>query len=315
LVVPTAFGLAASPVRQADWKRQYSLAAVEAYLVGDGVAAADALNNAGGELAPAGRDLLYKCGGDIDVLKREIAILQSPFGADFWHAEQLYDHGKLDAAIAAFDQCAARAKAVSEPLASAPAARADALRVEKSLAAGGWVKIPLDSALWHFQGGDWKTTQPDCLEIDSSAGKAMAFATPRIGPAFELRAEIEVDSPDKQEADVAFLLGEHGTGYFATCGFKQNQGVDMLQASATDRWDENTGQPVAIAAQTPNTFLIHVQNGTATYRLNGIPVTENYHAGSSPLNKPQSRIGIGARSLHPGTTIRIRNLEVRTDIH
>lgn len=313
VVAPTAFGLAEAPARRANWKRQYSLAAVEAYLVGDGNAAADALNKAGGKLSGEGRDLLYKCGGDFDVMKQEIAVLQSAAGQDFWRAEQLYDAGKLDEAIAAFDQCATEVK--TDSLSAAPRARAEALKVEKSLAAGGWVKIPLDSGVWHFQGGDWKTTEPGCLEIDGTSGKAMAFATPRIGPTFELRCDVEVDSPDKQEAEVAVILGEHGTGYYVTCGFKQNEGLTMLRASATDRWDPSTGPSATIAAQTPDTFLIRVENGTATYRLNGIPVTQNYRAGSSPLDKQHSRIGLGARSLHPGTIIKIRNLEVRTDIN
>jgi len=59
--------------------------------------------------------------------------------------------------------------------------------------------------------------------------------------------------------------------------------------------------------------LIRVSNGHATYHLNGLPVADNYRANSSPLNKEDSRIGLAARGLHPGTTIRVRNLEVRTD--
>jgi hypothetical protein len=311
LVVPTAMGIADSPVRRPDWKQQYSRAAVEAYLVGDGVAAADALNKAGGTLASSGRDLLYQRGGDMDAMKREIAVLQTPAGPDYWKGEQLYDQGNLDGATGSFNQCAAKLKAASDPLEAVPLARAEALQVEKDLASGGWQKIPLDPGIWHFQGGNWKTSQPGCLEIDGP-GKAIAYATPRIGQTFELRGDIEVTCTDKQESSVAVLLGEHGTGYFVTCGFKQNRGIDILQASATDRWDESTGSPEGVPVQTPDSFLIHVENGQVTYQLNGRPVAADYRAGSSPLNKAHSRIGLAARSLHPGTIVRFTKLEART---
>ena len=310
IVVPTAMGIADAPANQSRWQQNYSLAAVEAYLVGDGAAAASALNAAGGQLASDGRNLLYQRGGDFDVMQREIAVLQSPAGQTFWQGEEAYDKGQLDQALDAFHHCADALK--GSPLAAAPQAKAESIQVELNLAKGGWVKLPMEAAAWHFQGGTWVTAAPDCLAIDGSCGKATAYATPRLGPTFDMRGEIEVDSPGKDEAEVAVLLGEHGTGYFATCGFKQNKGVNNLHASARDRWDDSTAQSAEVAAQTPNTFLLHVENNQVTFQLNGIPVVANYRANSSPLNKQQSRIGFAVRGLHAGTIIKIRNFEVKT---
>ena len=80
-----------------------------------------------------------------------------------------------------------------------------------------------------------------------------------------------------------------------------------------DRWDEKTGHPVEVPLSHPNTFVIRVENDHASFQLNGVQVTEHYHGGSSPLNKAYSTIGLAVRGLHPGTTVRVRQLEVETD--
>ncbi|MGB8355001.1 MAG: hypothetical protein WCD79_13985, partial [Chthoniobacteraceae bacterium] len=315
LVVPTATGLAEAASRKEKWKSQYTLLAVQAYLVGDGAAAADALNKAGGgDLPTPARQLLFMRTGDFDKMKQEIVVLQSASGKDFWSAEELYDQGKLDDAIAAFDKCEADMKALSNPLSQVPADRARALRLEKAFAGGDWVKIPLDAGMWRFQDGAWKATPDGCLEITSErGGYATAFASPIIGNHYELRCDIEVESQNKGPSFPGVLLGEHGTGYYVVCGAKQNQGVDTFEASATDRWDTNTGHDVGVAMQQTNTFLIEVADDHATYHLNGIPVAANYREGASPLDKTYSRIGLGARLVRQGTTIRIRSVEVRKD--
>ena len=184
--------------------------------------------------------------------------------------------------------------------------------MEKSLSGGDWVKIPLESGMWRFQGGNWKATSDGCLEITSGSGNATAFASPILGARYEIRCEVEVVSPGKDQAGVGVLLGEHGTGYYVVCGFKQNQGLDTLQASATDHWQSIDNRTTSVGAQETNTFLIQVVNNHATYHLNGIPVVEHWLGNDSPLNKTYSRIGLSARDLHPGTTVRIKNLEVRT---
>jgi len=314
LVVPTATGLAEAVSRRDKWKIQYNLAAVQAYLVGDGAAAEDALNKAGGgDLPTPARQLLFTHSGDFGKMKQEIAVLQSPSGKSFWIAEELYDQGRPDDAIAIFDKCEADMKALSDPLSQVPADRARALRVEKDFAGGDWVKIPLDAGMWQFQDGTWKATPDGCLEITPEGGNAGAFASPIFGNHFELRCDIEVVSANKGPSFPGVLLGEHGTGYYVVCGAKQNEGVDSFQASATDRWDANTGHDVGVAMQQTNTFLIEVADDHATYHLNGIPVASHYREGSSPLNKTYSRVGLGARLVRPGTIIRIRSMEIRKD--
>ena len=141
-MVPTTIGIAEDPSRREDWKQQYSMAAVRAYLAGDGITAADALNKAGGELQAPARDLLYKHTGDLDKMKKEIALLQSPSGKDFQEAEALYDQGHLDGAIATFAKCEGVLKDVSDPLSSvARESGAQALRSGKDLAGGDWTRF------------------------------------------------------------------------------------------------------------------------------------------------------------------------------
>jgi len=311
LVAPTAMGIADDPSRRGSWKNEYSLAAVEAYLAGDSASAADALNRAGGTLSSAARTLLYEHTGDVEAMKKEIAVLQSPAGKAFWSGEQSYDDGKLANAIEAFEESASMLAANHSELSAVAQMRAEALKAEQELFSGSFVSFPTDLGAWRLQGGNWSTLSDGTIEIRPGNGNATAFALPRVGANFELKCDVEIDSPKKDAVAFGVLLGEHGTGYYVVCGFKQNQGMNTGRASANDRWNDATGHPVDAAIKAKNSLLIRVANGRVTYHLNGLLIADQYRADSSPLDKLHSRIGIGARNLHPGTVLRVSNLQVR----
>ena len=135
-----------------------------------------------------------------------------------------------------------------------------------------------EAGMWRFQGETGKSPTT-VFEVSQALETPTAFCSPRIGQKFELRCEIEVDSPEKDQVSVGVLLGEHGTGHYVVCGFKQNQGVATLQAAATDRWDETTGRAKWRAGAKTN-VLIEVEDGRATCHPQRHSVADKYQTAS-----------------------------------
>jgi hypothetical protein len=166
-----------------------SLAAAVKWRAGDYRAAAGVMDKLGDRFVPGAFERFREWP---PLAMSEIRAMTGPQAATFERARAAEASGDRDAAIAAYDQAAAKLDA-KHPGRGYALFRGKALTYERDFAAGGWVDITPDADLnaWMPAAGEWKRETDGAITgVSNERGRGSLVCRADFGASYELRARI-----------------------------------------------------------------------------------------------------------------------------
>jgi hypothetical protein len=193
------------PARSFEWKRYVSLQAAVAYKAGRYELARQALRDAGGVLDETARSAV-----DEDVLEARIEAYAAPEGAETRRAERLWLEDRRQEAQPLFAKARASAPVEARPYLDK---RLAVVGMEVDLAAGRSVRfLPgKDMPGWTVHNGKWSLEADGSLLATSGAKGLMLAADARVGPDFEVEAELEIAATSNGQFQAGLLFGRRLT--------------------------------------------------------------------------------------------------------
>lgn len=312
-IIEQSEGWLKEPSREGEKNMRQSYLAVNTWLTGDNVKAAEALKALNG--TPLHPDVLLK----LEVHKvteadfrDEVAIGSFPLAKDFAKASKLYDEGNNDAAEAEFLNIQPKAAAdVGEIIAS----KLRIIGIEKSFAKGEWVKLPTSAGLrdWVQSRGKWKVGEDGALINKGDDLPGWLFHRAHVGRNFVMKLEFSVDSKEKCCRRCDIIFGSNGNiiepmnyvtyGQFGKFGpevkFASNYRPPWNFSKKGIKYEEN------------NKLHLRCKDGKITFTINGQAACTDQVLEGMNFGAGNARVGIGNMRWCAKNTTTIRNIQIR----
>ena len=278
----------------ASFSMRLSYLALNAWLAGDNVRAAGALAKLGGPLHP---DCLLKLRSHRVTeteMREEIAVGNSPLAADYSKAVALAERNQLAEAEQLFLKIQPSAKA---GIADALRERLQVLQLEKKLATGEWVQLPVDPTLrgWLERGGDWSGTADGVLVNQGTDTEGGIIHRARVGAEFEMKVEFSVQAKEKccRRCDLyfdwhaGFQEPFNGVSYGQPGKFPAE--AKIIAHHLPKPGEVKKGIPYA----ENNALFLRSSGGKITFTVNGKPAFTDFSPTDFVDSSPAGRVGIG----------------------
>ena len=304
-------GLLTEPTRQSEHDLRLSAQALNAWLTGDYRTAAQTLRKVGPQLHPTVVRWLNARNADEATMRGEIAVYAGSGRATFQEAESAYAAGRLTAARADYQKAAGQSPPEAQLMITN---RLNWIAFEESLATGNWVKLMPDPRLseWSRLHGNWSVETNGTLVLKGTDDQATLFYGGRVGPAFEMRGEFEIDAPQNccRGFGLAFGWNNAHRENWVTCQLTQG-GHSPITVWLFDQWDNLKESKPAAAAAAQNKFFLRSRAGRVTFELNGRKIFDELQSKRPAPDMADGQIGFHMSRACRLNTWRIHDLEVR----
>lgn len=313
VLIEVSEGLVREPSRQNERAMRLSFLAVNAWLTGDTKRAALALAELKGPLHPDAANQLAIHRTNETEFREEIAIAQSPVAADYKKAMELYEKYKIADAETIFQRIKGSAP---QDLQGHIQELLGLIDLEKKLATGEWVRLPVDPSLrgWIQRGGNWTGAADGKLINQGNDGRGFIVHRARVGPDFEMRVEYSVKAQQKccQHCDIVF-------GWYAgfqepfNVAFHGQNGTAAANAwiSSNQRQTQQQIKKVNAPIQANNVMLLHSKDQKLTFTINGKEAFRDFNHDDIDFGPEEACVGIGSYRWCRMNVTDITKIEVR----
>jgi len=313
-------GMVSHVSRATESKLWKSMNVVWTLLSDDTSAAEEALKLLGAEpLHVAALHELAWFKTSLEELRADLAIRRSDARGENTRGETHYGDGKLEGAIAAF-------RAALEQIGGHPAGRALIARklavaeFERAFAAGDWVKVPTELAMWNSYAGSWSNDAAGALVLEGDGHPAQIRFRARIGPNVEWRGDYSFTAPEGERFDpelgIAFRCMPGNS--FLQVATWETGGHSLTARYRQSFWQPSLGKKmpvfppeIAVSLLATNHFHLTADAARMSFVLNEQSifekVTNSYYAEFGE----ECQIGFVAKAQAPRNRTVIRNLEAR----
>lgn len=276
---------AASQEEKAD---ALALLGCYSWLCGDYQAAKEALAQSPQRFSRVvvARMLPYTSSGWNEQLIRAESAIFAAGNEEAWRrAEKAWEEKDLYTALEGYELVRGQLDLVGGPGAALVNSRLAAVRFERQLAQGDWVRLAVDSSLdgWQVQKGDWTGDAEGKLTVRGRGTSAFIHHLARVGTEFQIRGEVK--------------SGKSGFGVLIGHGFDSNSKEHWLscmckrgRAYILDRYYACTIDKRDTPKSTKDTtaFLITAHQGKITIEIDGVEthsqvVPGEFHSPQTPL--------------------------------
>jgi hypothetical protein len=288
------------------WQRYASLSAVVAYKAGRYDVARDTLEDLGGVLDQEARDAVPET-----MLEARIEANASPAGDEIRKAEALYLARRTAEALALFQAARPRVAAPALPYLDE---RIAAATLEKTLQSGKTVSFLPAPGLtgWSPRIGEWKVEKDGALVGTSEVKGLLIGADGRVGPDFEIEADIEIASTSNGQFQVGIVFGPELTF--------ERQVWSSFRIKRTSHegdvvyFSKHFGAPVHVIKRTvalKSHLLLQSWDGRLWAYIDGDPVVTDYAPEWKPRRTAEAMVGFGGYSNENVVVVRYRNVRLR----
>lgn len=291
---------------QQDRGRYRSLQAVVAYKAARYEDARRFLRAAGGTLRPEARRAVEE-----GRLEARIEAYAAADGAATRRAEALYLDGRAPEAVPLFEQALAGAVDAAHPYL---AQRLAAAAMEKALAAGERTRfLPAPGlAGWTPTIGEWAVEPGGALLGKSAAKGLFIVADARVGPDFELDADIEVAATTNGQFQAGVLFGESPS--FGSARWSSFRLKNTAHEGQVVYFSKHFAGPVHVIKRTVprrNRIRIRSWKGRLSAWIDGEEVVRDYAPEWTPPFTDAVQVGFGAYVDDNRFSVRYRDVTLR----
>lgn len=294
------------PGQPSDWTSYAALQAAIAFKAGRYEDARRFFRDAGRVLTAKARDAV-----GVAFLGPRIEAYAGPDGPSLRRAEELYDAGHPADAAPLFAAALAHAEPAARPYLEDQSALTS---TESELAAGHAVRFlpPSGLAGWDAQEGLWTVDKDGSLVGTSGARGLFIVAKPRVGPDFEIEADVEVVSTSNGQYQAGIVFGDRpsqSSNRWSSFRWKKT-----AHEGEVAYFSHHFNRPVrSVAAHVPlqNHVVIRSWNGQLWAWLNGTAVVEDYAPEWRRPRSPDDQVGFGAYVDDNTCVLRYRNVTLR----
>jgi hypothetical protein len=291
---------------QTDWQRYASLQAVVSYKAGRYEDARAFLHGCAGVLSAEARQTM-----DESLPEARIEAYAGREGAAIQRAERLYQDGQAAEAARTFEATLAQATQAARPYL---AQRLAASTAESKLAAGESVRLFPAHGLagWTPLVGTW-TLEKDGSLLGSSATRGLLIvADARVGPDFELEADVEIAFTSNGQFQAGIVFGEAPS--FAShrwSSFRWKNTAWEGQVAYFSRHFNRALHPVNRPIPLRNRVVVRSFDGRFSAWLNGEAVVTDYAPEWNPPRSAEDQVGFGAYVDDNVFRLRYRDVKLR----
>ncbi len=264
---------------------------------------------------------LSEWGRELSLMTVEVAARTGPLAAEVTEAESAFARGDVGQAIRLYEAIQARSEADERTLKFA-GHRLATLRLEEKFQAGNWVPLlptSTNDPAWVNLAGTVRVGADGVVSVESERWGHQIACRARLGNAWEVRGEIEVETPSENSgrpvgAGIAFGLPTWDAGHWYS--FRLTREADgPAQARFSRNW--RRGQYLELTAPATfkdgwNTFAFRFRDHRAEATVNGTTIFSGLEA------KPGMRTLVNNHQLaltaeeKPGSLlVKYRKVEVR----
>jgi hypothetical protein len=289
------------------WQRWTSLHAAVAYKAGQYADARKSLVEAGGTLDKEALDIV----ADEPQLAGRIEAFASVDSAVVRKAEDLYLARKADLALPLFRKARAAAPVGARPYLDE---RIAAATLEEDLRAGRTVPFLPPPSLegWTPRLGRW-SVQPDRSLLGTTGAKGMLIvADGRVGPDFEIEADVEVVSTSNGQFQVGIAFGrEPGFWNYDWSSFRIKRTGHEGDVSYFSRHFYAPARTIKRPSALRSRVLVQSWRGRLWAYVDGEPVVTDYAPEWNPPRTADAQVGFGAYFDDNVVTARYRDVRLR----
>jgi len=319
-VVASSRALAESDHVYRRWQHDWRLAdlALMAWAAGDYETAHETFLQVPVPLPRQTRRRIHLKANETD-LRGQSAVFAFGLNAEWEAAEEAYALRKVDEALQAYQDVAARFQ--GEPPAML-LQRIAACKFEKVFATGKWMPIRAfpDLADWYHRSGTWKGLNTGTLVNVGQDAQAYLLHNGRVGSNFEMTGLYEIKNAPAGVGGLNVMIGYHrseGSEEWTGCAHWSRSitgsVASMLRGAYT------TKAPQITPPVNGRIWRFHVlcRDGVVTYRLNHRDIAVNYPTRRDPDDddsvgmRDDSLIGFCHHFLKKGTETHVRQLSIR----
>lgn len=291
---------------QSDWNRYACLQAVIAYKAGRYQDARRFLHDVGGVLSPEATDAVEE-----PMLESRIEAYAADDGAATRRAEELYVDGHAAEAAPWFEKALPRAPQAARPYL---AQRLAAATMEMELASGAPVRLlpPPDLAGWTPLMGKWVVEKDGALLGTSGMKGLMINADARVGPDFEIDADVEIASTSNGQFQAGIVFGEEPS--FWSLRWSSFRWKKTAHEGEVAYFSQHFYRPVHVVKRSVpirNRVVIQSWNGRLSAWINGEEVVRDYAPEWNPPRTPDGQVGFGAYLDDNTFSLRYRDVKLR----
>lgn len=279
-----------------------SLAAAVKWRVGDFRAAAGVMDKLGERFVPGAFERLHEWP---PLAMSEIRAMTSTEAATFERARAAEVAGERDAAIAAYDEAAAKLDA-KHPGRGYARFRSKALAYERDFAAGGWVDITPDADLnaWMPAAGEWKRDPDGSIRgVSNERGRGSLVCRADFGTSYELRARI-YDVENKPHALPVLVTSWAEYDRYDAAGISTGKSELLVRHSGP-----TLVKPIA-KFKGGEQVTVRLRNEVVTVLVDGVTVAENLPAKNRSTGS-WHWVGLGINNLAADSNGRFREVQIR----
>ena len=294
------------PSIQSEWVRYARLQAAVAFEAGRYEDARRFLRESGGELGAEAKDTL-----GVSLPAARIEAYAGPDGPSLRRAEELYDAGQTAEAAPLFATALARAEPAARPYVEEKVAIAS---MEADLAAGRTVRFVPRPGLagWNPQDGRWTVDDDGSLVGTSGARGLFIVSDSRVGPDFEIEADVDVVSTTNGQFQAGIVFGLAPS--FASSRWSSFRWKKTAHEGEVAYFSRHFVAPVhRLPVKVPRQNHVRVRslNGRLWAWLNGAEVVSDYAPEWHPPNRPDNQVGFGGYVDDNTFSLRYRNVRLR----
>ncbi len=304
-------GLVREPSRENERDMRLSYLAINAWLTGDTKRAALALAELKEPLHPDAVKKLATLRTNEVEFREDIALAHSPVAADYKKAMELFENHQIADAEAIFQGIKATAP---QDLQGRIQELLELILLEKKLATGEWVMLPVDPSLrgWIQRGGIWSGTANGELINQGNDGAGVIVHRARIGPDFEMRVEYSVKAQKNccQHCSIVFGWYPGFQDPFNVAHHGKN-GTAAGNAWISGRSKTGEIKKVNSPTQANNVITLHSKNEMITFTGNGKEAFRDFTQDDMDFGPEDARVGIGSFRWCRMNVTNVTKIEVR----
>jgi hypothetical protein len=292
---------------QSDWHRYASLKAAIAYKAARYEAARGFLHACGGVLSSEAKRTV-----DESLLEARIEAYAAPEGVAIRRAEKLYQDGEAAQAAPVFEKALAEAGLPARPYL---AQRLAAATMETRLAGGATVRLLPPPGLegWTSLMGTWIVEKDGSLLGTSGMRGLLIVADARVGPDFEVDADVEIASTSNGQFQAGIVFGEAPSFWsYRWSSFRLKNTAWEGQVAYFSQHFHRPRHPAA-KREIPlrNRVVVQSFNGRLSAWLNGEAVVTDYAPEWNPPRTSENQVGFGAYLDDNTFSLRYRDVKLR----
>jgi hypothetical protein len=291
---------------QSDWQRYASLQAAIAYKADRYEQARAFLHDCGGVLSSEARQAVGE-----SLLEARIEAYAAPEGADIRRAEKLYQERDAAQSAPVFETTLTTAVQAARPYL---AQRLAAATMETKLAGGKTVRLLPPPALdgWTPLEGTWTVEKDGSLLGTSGIRGLLIVADARVGPDFEIDADVEIASTSNGQFQAGIVFGEAPSFWsHRWSGFRWKNTAWEGEVAYFSRHFNRARHSVKRKIPLRNRVVIQSFNGRLSAWLDGEAVVTDYAPEWNPPRSPDDQVGFGAYLDDNVFSLRYRDVTLR----